>query len=84
MERETLPDPARIDGDPGVLADEVVLVVGNLDVADDRLQHALARNRGLAVLRRLERVAEILRDVLQRPDVEVRGRVLDGLAQVCG
>ena len=29
-----------------------------------------------------ERVAEVLRDVLQRPDVEVRGRVLDGAVEI--
>ena len=31
-----------------------------------------------------ERVAEILRDVLQRPDVEVRGGVLDDLLEIGG
>src|SRR5207249_3327011 len=48
------------------------------------LEHALARRRGLPVLRLGERVAEILGDVLQRPDVEVRGRVLEHLAQIHG
>ena len=34
---------------------------------------------------RLERVAQVLRDVLQRPDVEVRRGVLDGVLQLgCG
>ena len=32
MQREVLADAARVDGDPGVLADEVLLVVGDLDV----------------------------------------------------
>ena len=82
VQREMLADAAGVDGDPGVLADEVVPVVGDLDVLDDRVQHALARDRGLALLRVDERVAQVLRDVLQRPDVEVRGRVLDGLAEV--
>src|SRR5207237_7430291 len=46
------------------------------------LEDALARNRGLAVLGLGERVAQVLRDVLQRPDVEVRGGVLDCLLNV--
>jgi hypothetical protein len=48
----------------------------------DRLEDALARDRRLLLARRRERVAQVLRDVLQRPDVEVRGRVLDRLLQV--
>ena len=77
MQREVLADVARVDGDAGVLADEVALGVGDLDVAEDRVQHADARDGRLARRGVLERVAEILRDVLQRPDVEVRGGVLD-------
>ena len=38
----------------------------------------------LAAARVGERVAEVLRDVLQRPDVEVRGGVLDGVLQIGG
>ena len=33
MEREVLADAARVHGDAGVLADEVLLAVGDLDVA---------------------------------------------------
>ena len=84
MEREVLADPAVVDGDPGVLADEVLLLVGDLDVPVDRLEHADPRDGGLPILRAAERVAEVLRDVLQRPDVQVRGRVLDGLGEIGG
>src|SRR5262249_8525920 len=59
------------------LADEVALLVGDVHVAVDRLEHAPSRHRRLALARGGERVAEVLRDVLQRPDVEVRRRVLD-------
>ena len=82
VEREVLAHAARVDRDPRVLADEVVPVVGDLDVLDDRVQHAAARDRGLALLGVHERVAQVLRDVLQRPHVQVRRRVLDRLAQV--
>ena len=41
MEREVLADAARVDGDARVLADEVLLLVGDVDVPVDRLQDAL-------------------------------------------
>ena len=59
-------------------------VVGDLDVAVDDLEDALARDARLAVAGGGERVAQVLRDVLQRPDVEVRGGVLDRLLEVGG
>jgi len=46
VEREVLADTAVIDGDAGVLADEVLLAVGDVDVLVDRLEDALARDRG--------------------------------------
>src|SRR5438270_4598277 len=61
MEREVLADPARVHGDSGVLADEVVLAVGDLDVAKDRVQHALTGHGRLAAGGGLERVAQVLR-----------------------
>ena len=82
MQREALADAAVVDGDAGVLADEVPLGVGDADVPVDRLEHALARHRRLAVARLGERVAQVLRDVLQRPDVEVGGGLLDRVLQV--
>ena len=84
MEREVLADAAVVDRDAGVLADEIALGRRRRDVAVDRLEYALARDRGLAVAGGGERVAQILRDVLQRPDVEVRGDVLDRALEVGG
>ena len=79
-----LADAAVVDRDPGVLADEVLLVVCDGDVLDDRVEHPLARRRGLAGARRDERVAQILRNVLQRPDVEVGGGVGDDRLDIGG
>ena len=84
VQREVLADVARVHGDAGVLADEVVLGVCDLDVAEDRVEDALSGDGGLATRGFLQGVAEILRDVLQRPDVEVRRCVLDGVLQVGG
>ena len=69
---------------PGVLADEVLLLLGHLDVPEDRLEDALARDGRLGARRLGERVAQVLRDVLERPDVQVRGGVLDDLLQIGG
>src|SRR5712691_6731000 len=77
MEWEVLAYAAGVDGDAGVLADEVALVVCDLHVAQDRRQDALSRDRRLPLCGVGERIAQILRDVLQRPDVEVRGGILD-------
>ena len=83
VEREVLADAARVDGDAGVLADEVALAVGDLDVAEDRARGRAARApRSRARAAAGERVAEVLRDVLQRPDVEVRGGVLDRALEI--
>ena len=57
-------------------------VLGHGDVAEDRLQDALAGHRGLAARRIRERVAEVLRDVLQRPDVEMRSGVRDRRVEI--
>jgi hypothetical protein len=78
---EVLADAAGVDGDPRVLADEVVLAVRDLDVLVNRLEDALAGNGGFAPTGIGERVAQVLRDVLQRPDVEVRRRVLESVEQ---
>src|SRR5207245_2617388 len=77
-----LADTAGIDRDAGVLAHEVVLAVGDLDVLEDRVQDALPRNARLALGRGRERVTEVLRNVLERPDVEVRRSVLDDAFQI--
>src|SRR5581483_8193016 len=82
MQREALADTAVVDGDARVLAHEVLLAVGDVDVPVNRLQHPLPRYRRLARPRRVERVPEVLRDVLQRPDVQMCCRVLDRLLQL--
>ena len=84
VQREVLADPAVVDRDTRVLTDEVLLVVRDRDVPDDRVEDAPSRHRGLALARGDKRVAEVLRDVLERPHVEVRGCVLDGLLQIGG
>ena len=84
VEREALADAAVVDGDAGVLADEVDALLCDLDVLEDRVEHALAGRMRLATGGVGERVAEVLRDVLQRPHVEVGRRVLDHLLEVGG
>src|SRR5258708_3928066 len=64
VQREVLADAARVDGDACVLADEVILAVGDVDVLVDRLEDALARDRRLARTRGGECVTGVLRDVL--------------------
>ena len=82
VEREVLADAAGVDGDPRVLADEVRSAVGDLDVPEIVSSTRLPGTEVSRSLRRGERVAQVLRDVLQRPDVEVRRGVLDGLLQI--
>src|SRR5262249_14322647 len=69
-------------GDAGVLADEVLLLVRNGDVAVDHLEHAPAGGRRLLVPRSRQRVAQVLRDVLQRPHIEVRRGILDRALEI--
>src|SRR6266545_1714992 len=84
MEGKMLADVACVDGDAGVLADEVLLLVRDLDVLQDRGEDAPAGHARLALGRVRERVAEVLRDVLQRPDVQMRGGVLDDAFEIGG
>src|SRR5215213_3512906 len=84
VQGKVLADTARVDSDARVLADEVLVVVRDLDVAHDGVEHAPTGHRGLALLGVDEGVAQVLRDVFQRPDVEVRRGVLDRLAEVDG
>ncbi len=82
VEREVLAHLAVVDGDARVLADEVVLTLGDLDVLEDRLEDALPRDRRLPPRGFRQRIAQVLRDVLQRPDVQVRCGVLNGLLNI--
>ncbi len=83
MEREVLADLAVVDGDARVLADQGLPLIGDLDVLQDRLEDALPGDGGFAAGGVFECVPEVLRDVLERPDVEVRRGVLDRLLDVC-
>src|SRR6266446_3733805 len=56
MQGKTLADATRVDGDSRVLADEVLLALGDVDVLENRLQHALSGHRCLALGRIGERV----------------------------
>ena len=44
MQRKVFADAAGVDGDARVLTDEVLLVVGDLHVAQDRREYALPRD----------------------------------------
>jgi hypothetical protein len=83
VERKVLADLRVVDGDAGVLADEVLLAVGDVDVAVDHLEDPPARHRRLPLAGGRERVAQVLRNVLERPDVEVRSGILDRALQIC-
>src|SRR6185312_275159 len=50
--------------------------------AENRVQHTLPRHGGFPARGRLERVAQVLRDVLQRPHVEMRGCVLHRVLEI--
>src|SRR6185312_6585714 len=77
VQGKMLADTARVDGDSRVLADEVLLALGDVDVLENRLQYTLSGHRCLPVRSIRERVAQVLRDVLQRPDIKVGRRVFD-------
>src|SRR6267378_2456649 len=74
-------DPHVVDRDPGVLAQEVVGVLGNSDVADHGAERAPRAGVGLAFRERVEALLDIGREQLQCPDVELLRRLLD-LSQV--
>src|SRR5215210_2472464 len=84
MQGKVLADAARVHGDPRVLADDVALALGDLDVPRDRLEHTLPGDGRLALAGTGKRVSQVLWDVFQRPDVEMRGGVLDRVLDVGG
>src|SRR3989454_2182283 len=75
------PDPHVVDRDPGVLAQQVVGVLGHTDVADHGPEHAPRAGVGFAFRERVEALLDIGRQPLQRPDVELLRCLLD-LSQV--
>src|SRR5688572_206336 len=74
---DAAPDPHVVDRDSGVLAQEVVGVLGDRDVADHGAEHALGARVGLGAGEALEALLDIRRELLQRPDVELLGSLLD-------
>jgi hypothetical protein len=61
----------------GVLAQQVVGVLGDRDVADHGAEHALRAGVGLARGETRESLLDVRRQLLQRPDVELLCRLLD-------
>src|SRR6266850_272543 len=70
-------DPDVVDRDTGVLAEQVVRVLGDRDVADHRAEHALRTGIGLAARQPLEALLDVRRQLFQRPDVELLRGLLD-------
>src|SRR2546422_1607967 len=70
-------DPDVVDRDAGVLAEQVVRVLGDRDVADHRAEHALRAGVGLAGRKPVEALLDVRRQLFQRPDVELLRRLLD-------
>src|SRR5438067_10143453 len=69
-------DPDVIDRDAGVLAEEIVGVLRDGDVADHRAEHALRAGVGLLLGQALEALLDIGRQLLKRSYVELLRRLL--------
>src|SRR5258708_1640463 len=70
-------DPDVVDRDAGVLAEKIVGVLGDRDVADHGAEHALRAGVALLLREALEALLDVRRQLLQRPDVELLRRLLD-------
>src|SRR5690242_8422269 len=70
-------DPDVVDRDAGVLAEQVVGVLGDRDVADHRAEHALRAGVAFPRRERVEAPLHVGRQLLERPDVELLRRLLD-------
>src|SRR5438067_13761102 len=82
LEREAVdfdaaPDPDVVDRDAGVLAEQIVGVLGHRDVADHGAEHALGAGIALARGERIEALLHIGRQQLEGADVELFCRFLD-------
>src|SRR5438552_16515740 len=82
LEREAVdldaaPDPDVVDRDAGVLAEQVVRVLGHRDVADHGAEHALGAGVALVAREPVKALLDVRRQLLQRPDVELLRRLLD-------
>jgi len=65
------------DRDAGILAEQVVVRLGDMDVANHRGEHGLAGRVRLGRIEALESALDVRRKHFQRPDVERLGRFLD-------
>src|SRR5712692_3434957 len=74
-------DPHVVDRDAGVLAQEIVGLLGDRDVPDHGAEHALRAGVGLAPRDRCEALLDVRRQDLERADVELLRGFLD-LAQI--
>src|SRR6185503_4202217 len=62
---------------PGVLAQQAVPVLGDLDVGDHGAEHALGAGIGFRACEPVEALLDVGRQQLEGPDVELLGRLLD-------
>ena len=60
-----------VDRDARVLAQQVLRVLSDLDVANHRPEHGLCGLVGLVPVEALEALLDVRRKQLQRPDVEL-------------
>src|SRR5712692_8368627 len=74
-------DPHVVDRDAGVLAQEIVGLLGDRDVPDHGAEHALRAGVGLALGDRVETLLDVRRQDLERADVQLLRGLLD-LAQI--
>src|SRR5207253_9126509 len=72
---DAAPDPDVVDRDAGVLAEQVVGVLGHRDVADHGAEHALGAGVALVAREPIEALLDVRRQLLQRPDVELLRRL---------
>src|SRR5438132_8069854 len=82
LEREAVdfdaaPDPDVVDRDAGVLAEQIVGVLGHRDVADHGAEHALSAGVALVAREPIEALLDVRRQLLQRPDVELLRGLFD-------
>src|SRR5439155_16810570 len=68
-----------VDRDSGVLAEEIIGGLGNRDVLDHRAEHFFRRRAGLARGERCEPLLYVVGQDLERANIELFRRGLDGL-----
>src|SRR6266704_2842829 len=79
VELDTPPDGHVVDGNAGVLTEQVVRRLGHRDVPDHGPKHTLRGGRGFLRRKCVKALLDVGRQDLKRPDVELLGDILDGL-----